>query len=188
MVRKLMVLVLFLFLFALLPVSAFAKANYTKLVTVPTPTPTASATPVGVVSSFELFWPMVAGRTMQSKLYFLKTLKEKVRGIFVFGSAQKADYDIFLGIKRMLESEELMKNNVPDLANKTLDAAVNVLTKASLVLTNAKNSSDIDKTTKDEINIRRDNLKKLVNFLMITYPDYKSRLQSVMDKLNLIVI
>lgn len=186
MVKKLIVSTLFLFLFALLPVSAFAKVNSNK--PTPTPTPTATATPIKVVNSFELFWPMVSGKTMQSKVYFLKIFKEKIRGLFIFGSAQKADYDVFLGIKRMLEAEELMKNNVPDLANKTLDAAVNVFTKASLALTNAKNSSDIDKATKDEINTRKDNLKKLVNFLMVTYPDYKSKLQDVMDRLNSIVI
>lgn len=154
-----------------------AKIAVVKATSTPTPTP-------APVNSFELFWPMAAGKTMQSKVYFLKTLKENVRGFFIFGSAQKADYDIFLGIKRMLEAEVLMKGNVSDLANKTLDSASSDFDRANSALTDAKNSGNIDQGTKDEINTRVDNLKKFVNSLMVQYPDYKNKLQSILDKLN----
>jgi len=108
MVKKFAILVVSIFLLATLPNLVFAK---TVVKVMPKPTPTASPVPAPV-NSFELFWPMVAGKTMQSKVYFLKTLKEDVRGFFIFGSAQKADYDIFLGIKRMLEAEALMKTKI----------------------------------------------------------------------------
>ncbi len=148
-----------------------------------------TATPVPApVNSFELFWPMVAGKTMQSKLYFLKTLKEKIRGVFIFGSAQKADYDIFIGIKRMLESEVLIKAQLTDLANKTLDSAASDFDKANNALTNAKNSSDVDQDTKNEINIRVSNLKKFVTTLEKENPSFKDKLQSIMDKLNSLTI
>jgi hypothetical protein len=160
------------------------KAAAVKAVVKPTPSPT----PVPVINSFELFWPMSAGKTMQSKIYFLKTLKEKVRGIFIFGSAQKSDYDIFLTIKRMLEAEALMKGKVPDLANKTLDLATDNLSKANSALTDAKNSSDIDQNTKNEINIRVTNLKAFASSLMNQYPDYKGKLQTVLDKLNSLTV
>lgn len=161
-----------------------ARTYYYTTSKIAMPSPIATPTPVPVVNSFDLFWPMVAGRTMQSKIYFLKILKEKIRGFFIFGSAQKADYDIFLGIKRMLEAEVLMKANVPDLANKTLDSAKDDLNKANSILTNAKNASDIDQGTKDEINSRVDNLKKFLNSLISQYPNYKSKLQSILDKLG----
>ncbi len=149
------------------------------------PSPSPVATPA---NSFELFWPMVAGKTMQSKVYFLKTLKEKIRGFFIFGSAQKANYDIFIGIKRMLESEVLMKAQLTDLANRTLDSASADFDKANSALTNAKNSSDVDQDTKNEINIRVSNLKKFVTSLEKENPNFKDKLQSVMDKLNSLTI
>ncbi len=171
-------LILFSSLFLLLSISnsVFAKTVMVKIVPTPTPVP--------IINSFELFWPMTAGKTMQSKIYFLKTLKEDIRGFFIFGSAQKADYNIFLGIKRLLEAESLIKSNVPDLANKTLTAAANRLDKANSALTNAKNSGDIDQTTKDEINNRVANSKLFVNSLISQYPAYKGELQSILDKLN----
>lgn len=177
------------FIVGSIPSIAFAK-TYTSVkaakVTVVTPKP--SPTPVPVVDSFDLFWPMVAGKTMQSKIYFLKSLKEKIRGFFIFGSAQKASYNLFLGIKRMLEAEALIKGNVPDLANKTLESAAGDIDKAKSNIDNAENSGNIDQSTKDEINTRINNLKKFINSLINTAPDYKDKLQSILDKINSIAI
>jgi hypothetical protein len=190
MLRKIFVFVFVTALVLISPRISFAKTiavtKSTNLKAIVKPTP--SPTPVPVVNSFELFWPMSAGKTMQSKVYFLKTLKEKVRGIFIFGSAQKADYNIFLSIKRMLEAEVLMKGNVPGLANQTLDAAVSDLNKANSTLTDAKNSSDVAQDTKNEINTRVNNLKKFTNFLINKYPDFKDKLQTVLDKLNSLTV
>ena len=185
MIKKFLALFLGIALVLTLSQSVYAKA-VVKLT--PTPKPSPVATPVPVVDSFELFWPMSAGKTMQSKVYFLKTLKEDVRGFLIFGSAQKADYSIFLGIKRMLEAEVLMKGNVPDLANKTLDSAAKDFDKANSSLTDAKNSGDVDQDTKNEINDRVSNLKKFVNSLLVQYPNYKDKLQSILDKLNSLTV
>lgn len=162
--------------------------NVKTVVTVTKVTPTPSSTPVPNVDSFELFWPMVSGKTMQSKIYFLKTLKEKIRGFFIFGSSQKANYEIFIGIKRMLEAEALIKGNVPDLANKTLDSAISDFDKANSKLTDAKNSSDVPKDIKDEINMRVSNLKQFVNSMMKQHPDFKPKLQTVLDRLNSLTV
>ena len=180
MFKKFLVL---LFSLGLILPATVSAVSY-KAVPKASPTPT----PVPVVNSFELFWPMSAGKTMQSKVYFLKSLKEEVRGLLIFGSAQKADYRIFLSIKRMLEAESLMKANVSDLANKTLDAASKNLDKANSNLTNARNSGDTSQDVKDEINTRVANLKKFVSSLMVTYPDYKDKLQAILEKLNLLTI
>ena len=165
---------------------AFTSVAFAKVT--PKPTPSPSPTPIPVVDSFALFWPMVAGKTMQSKVYFLKLWEEDLRGFLIFGSAQKADNDVFLSTKRMLEAEVLMKGNVSDLANKTLDSANTDLDKANSALTDAKNSGDIDQTTKDELNMRVDNLKKFVNSLMVQYPDYKTKLQSAFEKLSTLTV
>lgn len=59
------------------------------------------------VSSFELFWPIVAGKVMGEPYYFLKNLKEDVREFLIFGSFGKADYNIKLSEKRTVEAEKL---------------------------------------------------------------------------------
>lgn len=184
MLKKLIVLV-----FSFVLVFGFYRSVVAKTVYLPTVkvTPTATPTPTPV-DSFSLFWPMSAGKTMQSKIYFLKTLKEQIRGFFIFGSAQKASYEVFLGTKRMLEAEFLMKGNVPDIANKTLDSASSDFDKANSALTSAKNSGDIDQTIKDEINTRVSNLKKFTSSLMIQYPNYKDKLQDILNKLNTITL
>ena len=75
------------------------------------------------VDSYELFWPTVAGVTMDDPKYILKTLKENVRGFFIFGKAQKVDYLITLAIKRTVEAEKLTKLDKKDLAQKTFGKA-----------------------------------------------------------------
>ena len=134
----------------------------------PTPTPT-----VAPVSSFDLFWPMVAGKTMESKVYFLKTAKENLRGLLIFGAPQKADYGVFLSVKRVLEAELLINSSKNDLAIKTLDRANDLLTKASSEIT-----SDTPKPVEYEtIKNRLDNLIKLVDSLSLkTDGDVKSKL------------
>lgn len=73
------------------------------------------------VNSFELFWPVVAGKTRGTPLYGLKRMKEKVRGWFIFGKAEKADYEVSLATKRVVEAEKLLKEGEDSSAIKTLD-------------------------------------------------------------------
>jgi hypothetical protein len=69
--------------------------------------PSPSLEPIGPVSSFELFWPISAGKVAGEPLYFLKTLKENVRGMLIFSTYKKAEYAITLGEKRVVEAEKL---------------------------------------------------------------------------------
>jgi len=72
---------------------------------------------VKAVDSYELFWPMVAGKTTADGfVYKLKILKEDVRGYLIFGPVQKADYHVFRAAKRLLEAEKLLL----DKKDKTL--------------------------------------------------------------------
>src|SRR3989304_3599259 len=66
---------------------------------------------VKAVDSYELFWPMVAGKTTADGfVYTLKILKEDIRGYLIVGSAPRADYKVFLGVKRLLEAEKLLND------------------------------------------------------------------------------
>lgn len=88
------------------------------------PSPSASPLLIAVINSNELFWPLAAGKTTDDSLYFLKTFKENVRGWLIFGNAQKADYAVFLGTKRVLEAEKLLAEDKKDFADKTFDKAL----------------------------------------------------------------
>lgn len=80
------------------------------------------------VNSYELFYPMVAGKTVADGfVYKLKILKENIRGSLIFGPTQKANYNVYLATKRLLEAEKLLVEKKDDLALITLDTTINHL-------------------------------------------------------------
>lgn len=108
--RYIFLLITFFFLF----LAPFAQA-----VSV-TPSPSPSPNPENV-TSYELFWPVTAGKVMGDSLYSVKTLKENVRGWLIFGNYKKSEYSLLLSEKRLVEAEKLITVN-KDEANaiKTL--------------------------------------------------------------------
>lgn len=81
---------------------------------------TSQSSPSANVNAFELFWPVTAGKTIDDTWYFLKTFKENLRAVIIFGSDQKADYYTLLATKRLLEADALIKSAQYELADKTL--------------------------------------------------------------------
>src|SRR3989304_10001184 len=69
------------------------------------PTPSASPTQM---SSYELFWPVVAGKVPGDPLYFLKSLKAAVGAKFIFNDLKKADFHLLQSKKRLVEAEKLL--------------------------------------------------------------------------------
>lgn len=116
-----------LFIFLLLPLNTFA-ANVK---------PKATQKPIEV-NSFEMFWPIVAGKVEGDKLYKLKLFKEKARGYLIFSNLKKAEYHALLSQKRLLEYEKLVIVNKDynnskkalDSLKKNQELAVNGLKKA----------------------------------------------------------
>lgn len=129
MFRKIIVLV---FAFVLV-LSQVAMASAKIIASSPTPVPETASE----VNSFELFWPISAGKTMGDSLYFLKTLKENLRGMIIFGNPEKADYAILLATKRSVEAEKLIGEGKTDLANKTLEAASHQIDSAQQAISQA---------------------------------------------------
>ena len=107
--------------------------------------------------SYELFWPLTAGKTMDDPLYFLKLWKEDIGGLFIFNVAKKADYGVMLSTKRILEAEKLLKEEKEDLAVKTLDKAL-----AQLTVARGK-FSKVTKTGNDFQLVKTNLLNKLSN-------------------------
>ena len=78
-------------------------------------------------NSYELFWPVVAGRVKGDSLYPFKLLKEKVRVFLIFDSGAKAEHFSFLSTKRLVEFEKLALvdkdfSHVPETLSAYLDA------------------------------------------------------------------
>lgn len=92
------------------------------------------------VNSFELFWPMVAGKSRGESLYSLKLFKEKIRGWLIFRPDLKANYEVFLGTKRVLEAEKLLNEAKTDFALITLDEAKGHFDTAISALNKARES------------------------------------------------
>ncbi len=167
-------LLIFITLFFVLSTLVSAKAGAT-----PAPSPTPQPE---VVNSFELFWPMVAGKTRESKTYFLKILKEKIRNFLIFAPAQKADNNVFLSVKRLLESETLLNVDKKDLATLTLKDAQSEVEKA--IGSVAKAKKDELSPVSGQMKERLSKMQKLIALLVDKKPDAKQELQSLDAKIK----
>lgn len=122
-----------------------------------------------MVNSFELFWPLVAGKTESDSFYFLKLLKERIQGWFIGNDSKKADYEVLLGTKRMLETEALIKSNKIDSALKALERADSHFSKAYNYIKAADSKKKL--SIKDIRRERLINLKALTDYLKTTAPE-----------------
>lgn len=132
------------------------------------------------ITSFELFWPVVAGKTMDNPLYILKSLKEKVRGFLIFGKPQKVDYNVFLATKRVVEAEKLISESKRELAVKTLDKAVILLKFAETKVSGTLGES-ISNDTKNNINKQLENLEIFIPRLIAQDGNLVGKLQEVLN-------
>lgn len=133
------------------------------------------------VNSFELFWPLVAGRTRGDSLYFLKTLKENVRGMIIFGKPEKANYSLLLATKRTLEVEKLLAENKNDAAMATLDEAKMQLDNAEKAITDSNGDLSV---TVDDMNNKLSNLEKFLPWLATKHSDVADKINGLLDKVT----
>ena len=135
------------------------------------------------ISSFELFWPISAGKTLGDSTYFLKSFKENVRGWLIFGKAQKAEYSLQLATKRIVEAEKLIDLDKNDLATKSLDRGIKQLANMTKNLGLAA-EGDMSQEVVDQTNDRLDNLEIFLPWLSEKNPDIKEKLQEVNSKIQ----
>lgn len=134
---------------------------FTKSVFASTP----KASPAPEVNSFELFWPLSPGKVKGDSLYPLKELKEKFRGMFIFGAPEKVDYELLLATKRAIEAEKLLKDGKTDLAIQTLDVFLAKLDISISKWDEAKMSGNTPVTTKDNVRKQLNNLEVFLKYL-----------------------
>lgn len=76
-----------------------------------------------VVDSYTLFWPVVSGRAVDDRLFFIKRWRENFTNMFIFGNLEKADYEVQLSTKRIVEAERLLKENQNSFVLESLEEA-----------------------------------------------------------------
>lgn len=135
------------------------------------------------INSYELFWPLVAGKVEGDSLYFLKILKENLRGMVIFGPAKKAEYAVLLGTKRVLEAEKLTEKGNQDLATKTLLRALDKYKSAKTNIESIKRNSGTLGPSYGEISNRLSNMQTyLASVLSRRKGEVKTKLEEI-DKL-----
>jgi len=146
------------------PLSAFAQDE-----------PQVEGTKVEQVSSFDLFWPIVAGKTSGDSLYFAKTLKESVREMLIFSKYRKTDYNITLTEKRAVELEKLLQNKDFANAEKTLEMSkskrLNVLSLLKQLADEGTNTTDLKTTFMNSLKDQ----EMLFKYLLTTASDDKAK-------------
>lgn len=142
-----------------------------------------SPTPVAEVNSFELFWPLSPGKVMGDPVYPLKSLKEKFRGVFIFGATQKVDYEVFLATKRIIETEKLLNENKDELALKTLDVFLGKLDLSISEWDKAKMAGNTPVATKDNVRKQLNNIETFLKYLSSKNSgDIKEKIDQGLDK------
>ena len=168
-----------LFTFFLLPFQIVTLAQEEKMIATP------EAQLIEQVDSFALFWPISAGKTVDDTLFPLKKFKENMRGLLIFSSPKKAEYQLFLATKRFLEAEKLLKESKNDQMLKSLDLGLEKLASAKSSWEKARNANAQRVNEMTNIATKIDNLNKLIAYYENTTDgDIKSKLGNVKTALE----
>lgn len=159
------------------PAVAFAQSASPS----PSPSPAPSTESATPVDTFTLFWPIVAGKTKDDSMYFLKRAKEEVRGFFIFGKPQKAEYKVFLATKRLLEADSLITAGKTESASQTLDDVIKNLEEAANLMKDAK-SDPARAGVIAETNKKLNNMNTLLEFLVNKGSEPQTKLKEAKDK------
>ena len=137
-------------------------------------------------SSYVLFWPIVAGQVKGESLYILKNLKENLREKFIFNDIKKAEYQITLSEKRVVEAEKLLLEKKDSLnAKSTLAAAQDAREKVVQLIQNAKDNNQSMVDVQDRFRISLEKQKMLLQFLITQVSsEEKQNLEKNIESLN----
>lgn len=138
---------------------------------------TENSTSSATINSFELFWPISAGKIMGEQMYTLKILKEDIREFFIFSNLKKAEYNVTLSEKRVVESEKLFMIK-KDYVNgkKTLDVTKQKQEKAITLLKKEGGKNDYATQVKSRIIKSFTNQKDLLVSIALQVPPEQGKI------------
>jgi len=88
-------------------------------------------------TSYELFWPIVAGKVPGDRFYGLKIWRDKVLASLYFSPLKKSEYFKQLANKRLLEAEKLLEIGRTSYFSQTLQQSLEYLEKGLNLLSSA---------------------------------------------------
>lgn len=138
------------------------------------------------INSYELFWPISPGKVMGENLYYFKLFKENLRGAVIFSDLKKADYNITLAEKRIVEAEQLFIVR-KDFANakRTLDLLRQKQEKAIELLKKAEEKKyQVDQYKVRMIKSFEKQKDLLDNMMSAAPPDQKFIIEDSVNKLD----
>jgi hypothetical protein len=134
------------------------------------------------VSSFEMFWPISPGKVQGDVLYPLKICKEGFREFLILSNFRKADYNIKLAEKRVVEADKLLTvDKKYSESAKTLKAAQAKREKAYEYIKKAEAEGEYVVDLKNTLTTSLEKQQKLLNYLITKLPQE----QVIMVKENL---
>lgn len=172
-----------LLLLVFFPTAVFAQK---RAVVTPSPSPSPTIAPV---NSYELFWPISAGKVMGEKLYSLKLFKEWARELLIFSDLKKVDYNIALSEKRVVEAEKLftVKKDY-DNGKKTLEAAQQKREKALTLVGQAQGKGRYVADLVNRFTRSLENQRALLSYVATSVSsEAKDTISKNIDSLNSII-
>lgn len=128
------------------------------------------------INSYELFWPITAGKVMGDSLYPLKLLKENLREALIFSEVKKVDYNLKLSEKRLVEAEYLLlqKKDYGN-GNKTLEEAKKKRDKVLSLVKSVKAKNVQVDDLENRISYSFNNQKALLVSIISKLPDQEKK-------------
>lgn len=138
------------------------------------------------VDSFELFWPIVAGKVQGDSMYRLKIFKENMRGYLIFSSLKKAEYLTFISSKRLVEFEELaLSRKNFENATKTLEVYISTHKKIFSFLDKARSEGVVIINTQSIIEDTLNRQLTLLNYILPSVDNsQKTGIESAISFIN----
>lgn len=94
------------------------------------------------MTTYELFWPIVAGKVPGDRFYQLKAWRDKLVGYLFFSKVKKSEYLKRLANKRLVEAVRLLELQRYSFFPETIQIAGDNLEKGAALLFSAEQSSE----------------------------------------------
>jgi len=79
------------------------------------------------MNTYELFWPLVAGKVPGDRFYKFKAWRDQLMGKLIFSSFKKAEYFKLQANKRLIEAEKLLEIDRQSFLPTTVDQSAALL-------------------------------------------------------------
>lgn len=148
----------------------------------------------GSMTTYELFWPIVAGKVPGDKFYSLKLWRDKLASFFFFDRVKKSEYLKQLANKRLVEAEKLIEIKRYSLVSQTLEESNKNLEEGLSLLFSAEETpqtfwlkDEYRKDLKKHFIVLERMKEKVEESQKSTIEDFVKKLDSLIAKYSLVI-